>query len=380
MSNFCPLPFLSIEADPMGKCKVCCLSTETIPDIDLRKNTLTEAFNSDYMQNMRQAFIDGDMPTNCNRCWDEESAGRTSKRQHSIARLKDIADINGGLQFLDLKLGNICNLKCRICGSFSSSKWAAEEIAIYPNNQTARDNLERGRWPRESAAFWDDLKNILANVKYFEFTGGEPFLIDEHFDLLQFAVDNDYAKNIEIHYNTNTTQLPSRGLELWPHFKMVEIAVSIDDMGPRFEYQRYGASWIKAVENLEALRQLRANSHNIKLQLCLTVNVQNFYYIDEMCKWIPEQKFDFVYFNVLHDSWYYSIKSLNARAKFLINEKYYNYTGLYADEIHNLLRFMNQDKGSDCSKLVEILKQSDIQRGQKFSDHHKEMAIAIDYE
>ena len=99
-----------------------------------------------------------------------------------------------------------------------------------------------------------------------------------------------------------------------------------------------------------------------------------------MCKWIPEQKFDFVYFNVLHDSWYYSIKSLNARAKFLINEKYYNYTGPYADEIHNLLRFMNQDKGSDCSKLVEILKQSDIQRGQKFSDHHKEMAIAIDYE
>jgi MoaA/NifB/PqqE/SkfB family radical SAM enzyme len=387
MDNFCVLPFVSIEADPMGKCKVCCLSYETIPDIDLKKNTLTEAFNSSYMVKLRQSFLNGEKPSNCNRCWAEEASGRTSKRMHSFARLRQLLgnaeftkNTDGELMFLDLKLGNICNLKCRICGSFSSSKWAQEEIDIYNGNQIAKDNLEKGRWPREAVKFWKDLTNLLSTAKYFEFTGGEPFLIDEHFTLLEIAVEMGYAKDIEIHYNTNLTTFPKRGLEIWPHFKMVEIAVSVDDIGPRFEYQRYGATWKKAMDNLQRLYDLREANFNIKLQLCMTSNVQNFYYIDEMCEWIAQQKFDYVYFNVLHDAWHFSISRLNKAAKELIYNKLKNYSGPYDDEVANLLQFMQQGEGSDCTKLVEQLKNSDIQRNQKFSDHHSEIAAAIGYE
>lgn len=387
MNNFCVLPFVSIEADPMGKCKVCCLSYETIPDIDLRNNTLTEAFYSPYMDNLRQSFLNGEKPSNCNRCWAEEESGRTSKRMHSLSRLKQILNNkefnssgDGSLTFLDLKLGNICNLKCRICGSFSSSKWAQEEIDIYPNNTVARENLERGRWPREAEKFWTDLTELLATTKYFEFTGGEPFLIDEHFTLLEIAVEMGYATDIEIHYNTNLTTFPKRGLEIWPHFKLVEIAVSVDDIGPRFEYQRYGSSWYKAMENLQLLYDLRDKNKNIKLQLCMTSNVQNFYYIDEICAWISEQKFDYVFFNVLHDAWHFSISRLNQNAKKLCYEKLKNYKGSYASEVQNLLQFMMQGENSDCKKLLQVLKNSDMQRNQKFSDYHPEMAAAIGYE
>jgi MoaA/NifB/PqqE/SkfB family radical SAM enzyme len=383
MNKFCPLPFTSIEATPMGKARACCISVEDIPNVDLRHNTLTEAFNSKYMDDLRQQFLDDKQPVNCVRCWDEEASGRTSKRMHSINKLNSIGirgDESDKLQFIDLKLGNICNLKCRICGSFSSSKWAGEEIAIYNGNQTARDNLANGRWVRESPRFWDDLREIVKDVKYFEFTGGEPFLIDEHFDLLAAIVEMGYAKNIEIHYNTNLTTLPEAGLEIWPHFKEVEIAVSVDDTGKRFEYQRYGSDWNQAMANLERLRQLRATSNNIKLQLCLTVNVQNFYYIDEMCEWIPRQDFDFVYFNLLHSAEYFCIKNLNAAAKSLINTKYEDYAGPYADEIKNLLNFMNNNEDGDTAKLIQILKQSDQQRNQKFSDDHPEIAAAIGYE
>jgi hypothetical protein len=387
MDNFCILPFVSIEADPMGKCKVCCLSYDTIPDIDLKVNTLNEAFSSSYMNNLRQSFLNGEKPANCNRCWAEENSGRTSKRMHSLARLQQIignkkftSSNDGNLVFLDLKLGNICNLKCRICGSFSSSKWAQEEIDIHPTNKTARENLERGRWPREATRFWSDLTKLLERSRYFEFTGGEPFLIDEHFTLLEIAVEMGYAKDIEIHYNTNLTTFPKRGLKIWPHFKLVEIAVSIDDIGPRFEYQRYGASWDKTIENLQRLYELRDANKNIKLQLCMTSNVQNFYYIDEMCAWISKQKFDYVYFNVLHDAWHLSISRLNAHSKYLINNKLKDYDGSYADEVKNLLLFMNQGEGSDCTKLVQTLKNSDAQRNQKFSDHHPEIAAAIGYE
>jgi sulfatase maturation enzyme AslB (radical SAM superfamily) len=386
MTRFCPLPFVSVEATPLGKARACCLSLDDIPDIDLRHNTLEQAFNSPYMDQLRYNFISGQHITNCQRCWDEEAAGRVSKRMHSINKLRSVGVSDpqyvspSKLQFIDLKLGNICNLKCRICGSFSSSKWAAEEIAISAKNQSARDNLAQGRWVRESPGFWENLQELVKNVKYFEFTGGEPFLINEHFDLLAVAVMLGYSKGISIHYNTNTTTVPQLGLDLWPSFKHVEIALSIDDLGPRFEYQRYGATWAKTQDNLKRFFELKNTSNNIDLQLCLTVNSLNFFYIDEICAWIPQQGFDYVYFNVLHDAAHFSIKNLNAVAKKMIHKKFDSYAGPYANEIVNLLTFMDQGLDSDCSRLVQVLKQSDIQRNQKYSDHHPEMATAIGYD
>lgn len=389
MNKFCPLPFCSVEATPMGKARACCISTEDIPNIDLRNNTLQEAFDSKYMDKLRFSMLLGAMPDNCSRCWDEEAAGRTSKRMHSIQKLKslgiksELAQPSGEtkLSFLDLKLGNICNLKCRICGSFSSSKWAAEELAIHPKNETARANLKAGNWPRESDAFWTNLKELLPSIKYFEFTGGEPFLIEEHFDLLAIAVMMGVAGNISIHYNTNTTTIPKLGLQLWPHFKEVEIAVSVDDMYDRFEYQRYGAKWQDTVEHLRMLRELRDVSKNIKLQLCLTVNALNIYYLDDICRWIPDQKFDFVYFNMLHSADHFNIKNLNDRAKIAVNEKFQKYTGPYMEDIYSILNFMNQgDEDADVGRLISVLQQSDQQRKQHYKDAHPDMSRFIGYE
>ena len=387
MSKLCILPWVSVETNPLGDIRPCCLAKDPIPNMKLSKNTLTEAYNSEYMRDLRQQFINGDKPETCNRCWDEEAAGRTSKRMNSFYRLKHLIEdvdftstTSDNLIFLDLKLGNICNLKCRICGSYSSSKWAQEEIDIYPNNQSAKSNLIEGRWPRESKQFWEDLNDILSNVRYMEFTGGEPFLIDEHFDLLQRAVDLGLADNIEIHYNTNTTTMPKRGLELWPHFKLVEIALSIDDIAERFEYQRYGASWTTALDNLNKFYSLRANTGNIKLQICLTVNALNIYYLDELAEWISHQSFEFVYFNVLHDSWYFNVRNLNDTAKKLVTDKFADYNGPYKKDIVNVIEFMNQGQGSDCSKLIDVLRRSDHQRNQHYRDHHAEMARAIGYE
>jgi hypothetical protein len=135
------------------------------------------------------------------------------------------------LKFIDFKLGNVCNLKCRICGSWSSSKWAQEELE-YGENPVALKNLREGGWPKKNPQFFEDLKEDLAHVEYFEFTGGEPFMIKDHFKILMHCVEKGYAKNIDIHYNTNGTQLPPQEIfDLWSCFKHVEIAFSIDDVG-----------------------------------------------------------------------------------------------------------------------------------------------------
>lgn len=125
--KICMLPWISIETSPIGTSRPCCLAIDEITRADgskysLRENTLEEIYHSPYMQNLRSDFLAGNKPATCQRCWDEEAAGRTSKRINSRIRLKeyynsiDFQNTNPNqLWFIDLKLGNICNLKCRIC-------------------------------------------------------------------------------------------------------------------------------------------------------------------------------------------------------------------------------------------------------------------------
>ena len=134
-------------------------------------------------------------------------------------------------------------------------------------------------------------------IRYIEFTGGEPFMIREHFDMLQGIVDRGIAHQVEIHYNTNGTQCPESAALIWRHFKTVEIAFSIDDLDHRFEYQRSGAAWPEVKTNIKKFQTLKDNYHNIQLQCCSTVNVFNVRYINELAHWIDRQKFDFVYWD-----------------------------------------------------------------------------------
>ena len=151
--KICMLPWISIETSPTGTVRPCCLAKDEIvredgTNYNLKENTLEEAYHSPYMRNLREQFLAGQKPETCQRCWDEEAAGRVSKRMNSRIRLKEYYDqvdwsnLNPDqLWFIDLKLGNICNLKCRICGSWSSSKWAQEEIDYAKNEFIKIDQL-----------------------------------------------------------------------------------------------------------------------------------------------------------------------------------------------------------------------------------------------
>ena len=223
----------------MGTTRPCCLAHQEITDengikYDLKQTNLQTIYNSKYMQTLRQQFRAGEKPATCQRCWDEEAAGRDSKRIYSRIRLKELYkqvdwqnDTPDQLWFVDLKLGNICNLKCRICGSWSSSKWAAEEMDYLPKGADKKKHiaytwLKQGKWPEESPDFWDNLKTLLPNIKYIEFTGGEPWLIEEHWELLKYAVDTGDSKHIDIHYNTNATVDPMRCLSSNLRFRNTE--------------------------------------------------------------------------------------------------------------------------------------------------------------
>lgn len=396
-SKFCILPWVSLEASPVGTVRPCCLAKDEILDDDGHKFTLSNSDfltiqNSNYMKQLRTQFVNGEQPDTCQRCWAEESAGRTSKRMHTLDRLKNTVshrDWNTDakpLMFLDLKLGNICNLKCRICGSWSSSQFATEEIKYTDPKQRkktfAYQMLQAGAWPRNSKHFWQQIDQHLDHIQYIEFTGGEPFLIEQHFELLQGMIDRGIAAQVEIHYNTNGTVYPPHAQELWKHFKLVEIAFSIDDIGERFEYQRSNANWAEVCENIDQFRQLKKINGNIALQICTTVNVFNVLYLDQVAAWIDKNidSFDFVYWNMLHDAWYFSIASLPESAKQSISKYLDSVSTSWKLEFERIRDFMNQGKSSNGQEMLKQIAVLDQRRDQNLWAVAPELAEIIGYE
>jgi MoaA/NifB/PqqE/SkfB family radical SAM enzyme len=397
------LPWISIEASPMGTTRPCCLAQEEITDengykYDLNQVDLETAYHSEYMQNLRRRFRNGEKPETCKMCWEEEAAGRDSKRIHSQVRLKELYqqvdwqnDNPDQLWFIDLKLGNICNLKCRICGSWSSSKWAEEEMAYLPIGEDKKKHiaytwLKKGAWPRKTETFWDNLKELLPNIKYFEFTGGEPWLIEEHWDLLRHAVSTGDSKHIDIHYNTNAT-VDALGMDkswVWNEFGRVDIAFSVDNVGNRFEYERYGADWSKANEIIDGIHWAQGvDTPNITTQLCFTINIQNVYYLDELLAWADTKGFGSIYFNMLQSPSHMSIQRMTPAAKELVLDKLkttFWTNESYQKEIDSVIKFIENGPCSDGVEFLRKMQQTDSYRKQNFLDTHKEIAQAMGYE
>ena len=391
--KFCVLPWVSLETSPIGTTRPCCLAEDEIKDQDgnkysLMTTDLNVVHNSEYMRKLRQEFLDKKQPQTCRKCWNEERSGRTSKRMHTINRLEHIvtdtewtADAKP-LVFIDFKLGNICNLKCRICGSWSSSTFAAEEVRFEGKESFHYQMLKDGAWPRKNQRFWEDIDKLMDQVRYLEFTGGEPFMIQEHFALLERMVAKGIAHNVEIHYNTNGTHYPENAEEIWKHFKTVEVAFSIDDVNERFEYQRANAIWSEVNTNMDRFEQLRDRNTNIQLQVCSTVNVFNVMYLEGLANWIDKRSFDFVYWNMLHEAYYHSVGTLPELAKQVAikNLRNADVTEYHRKEFNNIIDFIEAGVSLDGQILRMKVADVDRRREQDLRTHHPELADAIAYE
>lgn len=394
--KFCVLPWVSLEASPIGTVRPCCLAEEEITDDNGNKFELSTCNfagiqDSNYMKNLREQFLAGGQPQTCRKCWNEERAGRTSKRMHTLDRLKHMIDDSDWTQdakplmFLDLKLGNICNLKCRICGSWSSSAFATEELQFMSAEEKKTSHhyimLRQGAWPRENTNFWNEIDQVLDQIRYIEFTGGEPFMIREHFDMLKGIVDRGIAHQVEIHYNTNGTQYPEHAEEIWRHFRHVEIAFSIDDIGRRFEYQRTNAVWTEVQSNIEKFYDMRDRNSNMTLQVCSTVNVFNVMYLEDLAQWIDLQDFDFIYWNMLHEAWYLSIGTMPDRAKEIARQRLRDadVSQRHRIEFDRMIEFIDRGASMDGQILRMKIEDLDFKRRQNLRDFLPELADAIDY-
>jgi hypothetical protein len=110
--------------------------------------------------------------------------------------------------------------------------------------------------------------------------------------------------------------------------------------------------------------------------------VWNVYYLNDVANWIHELPFDFVYWNVLHDQYYFSIGTLPAHAKLVIEQhlKSQTWPEKYLTEIDNIIDFMNKGNSLDGQLLKMHAKDLDFKRNQNLSVVAPELAMLIDYD
>lgn len=300
--HFCVVPFVHFSCKPDGSPRVCCFSQNSYVLKDdgkrshLSHQSIDEIWHSKWMNSFREKMFSESIPQECRYCHDEEAAGKTSKRQSEnrkyLENSKEIVDyaknncgkIESPPVYFDLRLGNLCNLKCRTCNPLFSSAWA-REVEAHPTNtvlQTYQSTLDQARlsesW-HKSPEFWNQFNSIAGSIEEIYLTGGEPMLIKEHFSLLKFFKEQDYAKNIHLRYNTNLTILPEEFLQLAPSFKKISLSCSIDALKDKNDWLRSPSKWSVIEENFNKTLRL---PKNVEIDINCTVSIFNIFYFDEL--------------------------------------------------------------------------------------------------
>ena len=309
LKTFCPLPWTHISANPEGLGRVCCNGYEYLREDNekpiLWKNSqdLSDYFNSKPYKEIRQQMLKKERPSHCQYCFKQEDHGVRSIRQQFLKEYQnDIEDMikntneDGSISlpkitYIDMALGNNCNLKCRMCTPWSSyiigRDW--KKMGISFNENVAKKIFEDKYF--SSTNTLQMIKEALPHVKAIFLTGGEPMLIKEHLDLLEMIVKEGHAGHIQVRYNSNQTVIPKRLIQIWKHFKTIFFNCSIEAYGELNNYIRYPSQWEKQVKNIYKLDSLAAEEDNIELYVHTTLQAYNILKIPDFLDWLRYENF-----------------------------------------------------------------------------------------
>lgn len=294
---FCMVPWIHLHTTPQGIAAPCCISKSTSTTEGLgnsKTQSLMEILNCDKMKQLRLDMINDVPNSECNTCYEQEKFNVRSFRNHINDEYFNYYDeamqntaIDGSIsnfkmKYFDIRFNNICNFKCRTCGSDFSTQWEQEDLkskVIYAKNIPKNDNPKF-------------LQEVIDQIQYMEtayFAGGEPLITEEHYVLLEEMIKQGRT-DITLQYNTNLSNLKFKDkdlLSLWKHFdKQIQVRASIDHYGERAEYIRHGTNW-ETVENNFILTK---KTPYIKLQINTVLSVFNVLTIHEFYQYLIDKE------------------------------------------------------------------------------------------
>jgi len=250
---------------------------------------LSNLWTNEQLIKIRQLNKQNQLPDSfCSMCTKIEKVNLPSRRIQTAKFYQNWNAVDKQIRSLDIQLGNLCNLKCTICGPNYSTSWIPDAVKL--GKTIKKYSLYDKSYNNNNLKLKVNDLSILQNLEMIKFWGGEPLLNEKHAEILEFLQQMDVLKNCRVIYNTNGThKVSDRVLDLWSKANLVELYFSIDDTGARFDYQRYGANWSLVEENLQWYKDKLPSNHLFYI-MC-TVSYLNLLYLDELYKW-KKQNFD----------------------------------------------------------------------------------------
>jgi MoaA/NifB/PqqE/SkfB family radical SAM enzyme len=311
-NGFCVLPWLHMSLNPDGNVTLCCQSHHPLYDsqgerLNAQTHSLEEIWNSAGMADIRRRMAEGEELPHCARCRLEEKYGRVSYRIHSnkqwldhhpqgsAIRAEIEASTSGAIanrpKYLNLRLGNLCNLACTICKPLYSSqierdpvhsKW----ITDAPYIRLAGRFDGTGDWS-QSEELLGEIIAIADQVEVVHLAGGEPTVNETHIAFLRSLCTAGRAASIDITMSSNLTNVRPEVFSLLARFRSLVVTVSIDGVGSTYEYVRYPSKWSALVRNVARLREACPRA---RLQINATLQALNLHNLADLFEWADQQR------------------------------------------------------------------------------------------
>jgi hypothetical protein len=393
--TFCVLPWVHFHSWPNGKVMPCCIADSDKPVAQIKKEeSILEMMNSENFKRIRRNMINNEPSDECKRCYDLELLGTWTMRQsHNKRRGFEYIDLiqntneDGSLnefkmKYMDIRFSNLCNMKCRSCGPGCSSQWAEE----YVSKSYGMEQLEQYFGMKtivvnsnEDQIFMTKLKPYLKDVTEVYFAGGEVIITPEHYECLEYWIDNKLTDQIELSYTTNFSVLKYKDkdlIKMWKKFPNVKIWASLDASGPQAEIIRKGTDWKRIEKNIEKLKK---EAPHVQFTITPTISIWNIFtfadFFDEMVDkgYIdpkPEAWQQGHRFNLLTGPWYANIMILPDHVKDKIIERYRLSVKRYEYNEHiknafKMIIYSLRHGDSNKGGLLEFIKSNDEVDGHR---------------
>ena len=383
--TFCILPWIHFYANPDGNVLPCCIGDHRLPLGNVQKNSITEIWNSDPYKEMRLNMLSGNRCKECTSCYQSEDAEVNSFRQSvnkDYAEFFNFADETNSdgsldtmkLKYLDIRWSNICNFKCRSCSSTYSSSWATED-----NKQGQNKSVFIFAGGNNNDLLYEQIKPYISEVKEIYFAGGEPLLMDKHYDILKHLIDINNT-DIKIRYNTNLSSLTFKNIsviELWKKFSNVHLNVSLDSWGDRAEYIREGTEWKTIIDNINTVK---TNCPHIHLGVSSVISAFNVYTLPEFTDYLLDNRLfeasSISFYNLIHPNFYsFDIFDTETKTEIIKKLSERNYNNSIRSRINNVIRHLESSTANDelRRQFKDQTNHYDSIRNKQFTDIFPEL-------
>jgi hypothetical protein len=294
MDTFCVLPWYSLELPANSPC---CL---------LPKNTDIAQVKKDLLAGIKSPA--------CTKCWQIESRGEKSRRHlenefldykldRDLELIKqDCAAIQISPLVYQITTSNLCNQACVTCNSYLSSKWAEIERRI-------------GTVPQPTFKIKLSEVNVdYATARRIEFVGGEPFFDPTTFQILELLIKHNNTDCFISVVTNGSISLNNHQLTTLSKFTDLNICISIDGIGPVFEYLRWPAKWPTLLDNIEKFKKITKN-----ISVSYTISSLNVLYYQQTVNWFQSQNLRYNHNIVTHPEWI-SLSSTPVKIKELLRD------------------------------------------------------------